>query len=104
MSNPPDADLKDVLPEVVRNAEQGRYEIHLDGVLAGQVDYHDRGTVRVMPHTEVDPAHQGQGLAGALVQAALDDARAEGMTVEPACPYVATWIRRHPAYADLVAP
>jgi predicted GNAT family acetyltransferase len=54
-------------------------------------------------HTFVPPELRGGGLAGALVARALDWARASGRKVVPSCPYVATYIHRHPEYADLVA-
>ncbi|MEW6420481.1 MAG: GNAT family N-acetyltransferase [Deinococcota bacterium] len=38
-----------------------------------------------------------------MVQAALDDTRAQGCRVVPACPFVAAFIQKHPGYADLVA-
>ena len=54
-------------------------------------------------HTEVLPAFSGQGHAATLARSALDDARARGLTVRPDCPYVASYIEKHPEYADLVA-
>ena len=54
-------------------------------------------------HTEVDPAHSGQGHAATLARGALDDARERGLRVVPSCPYVASYIAKHPEYADLVA-
>ena len=71
MSNPPDARLDAVMPDVVRNRARSRYEIHVDGAVVGFATYHEDGGRRVFPHTEVDDARQGQGLAGALVRAAL---------------------------------
>ena len=53
--------------------------------------------------TYVPAAARGQGVAAALVEAALAHARLEGYRVIPTCWYVAQWIRRHPEYADLVA-
>lgn len=92
------------MADVTKNTDEGRFEIRVDGELAGFADYRvgEMGVV-VLPHTEVDPAFQGQGLAGQLVGFALDDIRAEGYRVEPACSYVRMWIQRHPEYADLVA-
>jgi len=52
--------------------------------------------------TRVPPELEGQGVAGRLVQAALDDARAKHLTVVPICRFVASYIRRHPEYRDLV--
>jgi predicted GNAT family acetyltransferase len=37
-----------------------------------------------------------------LVRHALDDLRAQGRRVDPACPFVAHYIRQNPEYADLV--
>jgi predicted GNAT family acetyltransferase len=45
----------------------------------------------------------GRGIAAALVEAAVNTARAEGWKVVPACSYAAVWMRRHPAYQDLLA-
>ena len=90
-------------PIVTDNAEQHRYEITVDGNVAGFIDYHDRGERRALNHTEIDPAYEGQGLAGAITRAALDDIRARGKVVLPYCPYVRSFIDKHrDEYVDLV--
>ena len=45
---------------------------------------------------------EGHGGGSTLVEAALDRVRDEGLRVVPRCPFVASYIERHPAYADLV--
>lgn len=87
---------------VTRNAALDRYEGHLDEELVGLADYRVDGDRVVIPHTETRPAFQGRGIAGEIVRFALDDIRAQGRHVVPACPFVARWIEDHPAYADLV--
>lgn len=47
-------------------------------------------------HTYVPSALRGRGIAGVLVQAGLDFARAEGLRVIPTCWYVRDYIDRHP--------
>ena len=89
-------------PRVSNNEAEQRYEVHVDGELAGFADYRVQPGTIAFPHTEVDPAHQGQGLAGMLAKMALDDARQQGLRVRPQCSFFATYIRRHPEYADLV--
>jgi predicted GNAT family acetyltransferase len=80
-----------------------RYEARsADGALLGATYYDVVDGRVVFTHTEVDPAHEGQGIAGALVEAALDSVRASGRAVVALCPYVKAWIRRHPDYADLL--
>ena len=64
--------------------------------------YRRQGNVLVLHHTEVPRALQGQGLAGELVQAVLDWARAEGLRVRPTCSYVAAYMRRHAETQDLL--
>lgn len=91
-------------PTVTDNAEQRRYEIHVGGEVAGFAAYRRRPGELVFTHTEVDPAYEGQGLGGRLARAALDDARTRGLAVVPVCPFIASYIDRHPEYADLRAP
>ena len=84
--------------------DERRYELLVDGEPAGELVYRDRGGgVLAFLHTEVDPDVRLRGLGSALVVAALDDARARGLRVVPLCPLVDAYVRRHPAYGDLVA-
>lgn len=87
---------------VADNPEQGRFEISVDGQLAGFADYRRRPGRVVFTHTEIDPAYQGRGLGGRLAREALEAARAEGSAVTPLCPYIAGYIREHPEYVALV--
>ena len=66
------------------------------------LDYTLESGVMTITHTGVPAAVGGRGIASALVQAALDSARGEGWKVVPSCSYAAAWMRRHPAYADLL--
>ncbi|HSL75833.1 MAG TPA: GNAT family N-acetyltransferase [Candidatus Limnocylindrales bacterium] len=82
--------------------ERGRYEAHLDGALAGILDYvSKRGRIALI-HTEVLPAHEGQGIGSALVRHALDHARANDLRVIAVCPYVQSYLARHPEDDDIV--
>lgn len=89
--------------EVQNNTEDSRYELVVDGDLAGIADYSIRGDQVVMPHTEIDGLRRGRGLGAVLVRGALEDVRASGRTVVPHCWYVARFIDQHPEFGDLVA-
>ena len=88
---------------VVDNTERHRYEVHVDGALAGILAYTVRGDSVVMPHTVVEPQFEGRGLGGLMAERALDDARERGLKVVPQCWFVAAYIEKNPQYADLVA-
>ncbi|MGD9995415.1 MAG: GNAT family N-acetyltransferase [Ilumatobacteraceae bacterium] len=89
--------------DVTDNPVRMRYEIHVGETLAGIATYRrHEGKVEFL-HTEVDHEFEGRGLAGQLARGALDDVRARGLRAVPLCPFIASWIERHPDYADLVA-
>jgi predicted GNAT family acetyltransferase len=90
-------------PVVTDNPAEHRFDITVDGALAGYADYHDRGKRRSFTHTVIDDAYEGQGLGSKLVRSVLDDARAHGFDVLPYCPFVRSYIDRHrDDYLDLV--
>lgn len=89
--------------QVVHNPDEQRYEIQVDGLLAGFTQAIENGDVVTFPHTEIFEQFEGQGLASELVTGALDDIRVRGKRVVAVCPYVARFIDRHADYADLLA-
>jgi predicted GNAT family acetyltransferase len=90
--------------EVVHRPERSCYELLIDGRVVGLTDYVDLGDAVEIPHTEVDPSMQGQGLAGRMVAVVLDDLRERARLVVPTCPYVRTFIDRHSEYVELLRP
>jgi predicted GNAT family acetyltransferase len=89
--------------QVTHNREENRYEIHVDGILAGFTQALEDGDVVTFPHTVVFDQFEGQGLASELVTGALDDIRVRGKVIVPSCPYVARFVDKHPDYKDLLA-
>lgn len=87
---------------IVKNPSANRYEARVDDELIGLAAYVTHGNSRVFVHTEVAPAFQSFGVGGALARAAMDDVRAEGgLKVIPRCPFIKSWLDRHPEYSDL---
>ena len=82
--------------------DRHRYELRSPDELIGIVAYQLDGDVITLVHTEVGSAHGGQGYAAVLARGALDDARSRGLRVVPSCPYVASYVEKHPEYADLI--
>ena len=84
------------------NPEASRFEATLDGTFMAVAQY-ERTTDRItFTHTIVAVAAEGHGVGGKLVKFALDQARADKLVVVPLCPFVQSYLRRHPEYRDLV--
>jgi uncharacterized protein len=90
-------------PVVVDNPAASRFELRLGDRLVGLAAYRRRNGRIVFTHTEVEPSCSGRGLGSLLTRAALETARAEGLEVVPLCPFVASYIERHPEFEPLVA-
>jgi predicted GNAT family acetyltransferase len=92
----PVTDDDNTLITVSRNDEDHRYEIHVGGVLAGFTVFRIDARGRLhFPHTEVDPAFRGRGIAQRVVAEAMADTARRGETVVPHCPVVAKYLREH---------
>ena len=87
---------------VVDNLAASRFQLLVDGEVAGFADYQRRETTISFTHTVIDSKFKGRGLGGALARGALDAARDDGSAVLPFCPFIRRYIQRHPAYLELV--
>ena len=89
--------------EIRHDEEQQRFVAEVDGAEAvvqyRQPDEHTLDLYR----TYTPDALRGRGIAGRIVEAALEHAQAVGLRVVPTCPYVARFIEKHPEYQELVA-
>ncbi|MRJ77950.1 GNAT family N-acetyltransferase [Aeromicrobium sp. SMF47] len=84
------------------NPGDSRFEITVDGELAGFVDYRKDGDEYALPHTRVFSQFEGQGIGGRLITGALEEIAARGGSVLPYCPFVPKVIRDNPTFLDLV--
>lgn len=89
-------------PETVHSPDRQRFELRLSGAVIGRSYYRAEQGRRVFTHTEVDPDHQGKGLATKLIAFALADTREAGLRVVAQCPTVAAYVERHPEFDDIV--
>jgi predicted GNAT family acetyltransferase len=79
------------------------YELLVGGDRVARLHYLPTRGALVLVHTEVAPELEGKGLGGRLVAGALEDMRARGLRLVPVCPFVTSYLERHPEYAELVA-
>jgi predicted GNAT family acetyltransferase len=87
---------------VVDNRLGSRFELQIDGEVAGYLVYQRDGNSVSFLEVTTDPRRAGQGLGLVLVRQALNAVSAEGLSVLPVCPFVRDFIRRHPVYLDVV--
>jgi predicted GNAT family acetyltransferase len=87
---------------VADNPASSRFEITVDGELAGFLDYRKDGDEYALPHTRIFTQFEGRGLGTELVTGALALISERGGTALPYCPFVPKVIRDHPEYLELV--
>ncbi|MWB98386.1 GNAT family N-acetyltransferase [Agromyces seonyuensis] len=81
-----------------------RYTLHIGDRLASVLDYRVLGEAVSFVHTFTAPPYRGTGLAGELVEFAVDDVESRtGYRIVPSCWYVAEWFERHPERASLLS-
>ena len=86
--------------KITHNPENHAFEVWIDGQLS-KLDYIQDAKNFVITHVGVYPEQRGQGVAGKIVEAALQYARENSLRVVPMCSYAAAYIRRNPQYMEL---
>jgi predicted GNAT family acetyltransferase/glutaredoxin len=89
--------------EVVDVPERSRYELRLGGRLIGLAAYRRRNNRVAFTHTEVEPSCEGRGFGSRLAEAAVEDARRQGLKIVPLCPFIAHYVETHPGHEELAA-
>jgi predicted GNAT family acetyltransferase len=79
-----------------------RFEVLVDGAVAGFARYRLEGDDVAFLHTEVDGAYEGRGLGSRLVREALRQVADRGAGVLPYCPFVRSYLQEHHDLAALV--
>ncbi len=86
----------------VRDApDRDRYEILVGDERAGFAQYVRRGPRTFFVHTEIEPAVEGKGLGSRLAAGALAEERTKAKIV-PLCPFIRSYIDRHPEELEYV--
>ncbi len=87
---------------VTDNVNARQFETRINGQLA-KVEYMMGGNKIFLTHTEIPPALEGQGIAAALVEKVLEMVEERKLKMVPLCPYVTTYLRKHPEWKRLLA-
>lgn len=91
----PTADVRD-------NPARNRFEVFLDGTLAGFVTYDLEGETYALTHTEVFPQYGAHGIGTALIVETLTQIRHMGGMALPYCAFIPRVIRDHPEFIHVV--
>jgi predicted GNAT family acetyltransferase len=89
-------------PLVANNAAASKFEARTDAGLA-HLTYVLEGDTIDLTHTYVPKTAEMRGVGSALVRAALEYARSNGLKVIPTCPFVRAFLDKHPEYQELRA-
>lgn len=88
--------------DLVDNADAGRFELRRDGEVVAWLTYLPAGPSVILAHTEA--VVEGEGLGGAIVEAAVGELGKRGKTVIPTCPFAAAYLQRHPELTHHIDP
>lgn len=69
-----------------------------EGKVIAEITFPAEDGIATIDHTFVDASLRGQGVAGRLVQAAVDKIIADGHQIAATCSYAHTWLENHPEY------
>ncbi|MEM1379466.1 MAG: GNAT family N-acetyltransferase [Pseudomonadota bacterium] len=81
---------------------KGRYHVVEEGHEAEMTYSRAGDALIIIDHTGVPGALRGKGVGVALVQRAVEDARAEGKKILPLCPFAKAQIAKHPEWQDVL--
>jgi predicted GNAT family acetyltransferase len=88
---------------LVDNAGGHRFELTVNHSTA-YMEYGDREEALALFHTEVPAQLEGQGVGSALVEKVLAEVERRQRLLIPLCPFVTSYLKRHPEWQRLVAP
>lgn len=86
---------------LIDNREAKQYEMPVDGQKA-RIEYIKAQQNIYLTHTEVPILLEGRGIGSTIVKKALQDIQRQDLTLVPLCPFVALYIKNHPAWKTLV--
>ena len=85
-----------------RNEKNGFFKVTIDGTEQGRMTFVYAGPDKIIiDHTKVRPGNEGKGLGKKMVTAAVEMARANGLTILPLCPFAKAVFDKTPEFNDV---
>ena len=88
--------------DIRKNESKKQYEAEFEGHTVF-ISYIEARGKTFLTHTEVPTALEGRGVGSSLVAGVLQILEEEGTKLFPLCPFVASWLRRHPEKQSILA-
>jgi uncharacterized protein len=84
-------------------SDQNRFELQIEEYTAF-IDYIlNKKGVLYLTHTEVPKELEGRGIASRLVKAVFRHAEKNELKIAPICPFVKSYLQRHPEWKRLLS-
>lgn len=83
------------------NPAKNQFEATIDGHTA-VIEYKLRPGVMTVLHTDVPEEIGGRGIAAKMTRHVLEHIEANQLQVIPLCPYMRSYLKKHPQYQHLV--
>ncbi|NWF90449.1 MAG: N-acetyltransferase [Ignavibacteriaceae bacterium] len=87
--------------EILHDEHQQKFYVITEN-LESHLHYVKLDNILDLNHTYVPYQLRGKGIAGKLVEAALEYAKQNGFKIIPSCSYVDVYFQRHPEYEYLL--
>lgn len=86
----------------VDKVEQKRFIANIDGYEAF-IEYSVKPDTIILEHIEVDKELSGRGIASELTESVLLGIESRGLKVVPKCPFIKSYIEKHPEWESILA-
>jgi hypothetical protein len=90
--------------QVLVNLEKNRFELEVEGKIAIIEFQKIEPNVLDLIHTEVPDELAGKGIGSKLVSGALKYCKDNNLQIIPSCPFIKSYIDKHPEWKVLLAP
>jgi len=90
--------------KIKENKEKKRFEVEVEveNKLA-LIEYIRAEDKMYLTHTEVPSELEGKGIASSMAKQVLQQIKDEDLKLVPLCPFIASYVKRHPEWKEILA-
>lgn len=87
---------------IKENKEKNRFEAEVENRVA-LIEYKRAEDKMYLTHTEVPKELEGKGVGSSMVKQVLQQIKDENLKLIPLCPFIASYVKRHPEWKEILA-